>query len=69
MRTYKTPNGKEITTFYSGRNLAVRFTSGGELPEELSGVWTNEVELDKTIQKYLAHKERDGNKQTGQSTK
>lgn len=56
METYKTPKGKEIEVFYVGRNLAVRFKGGGELPECLTGTWTNKTELDKSILMYLKTK-------------
>lgn len=67
MKTYKTPKGKEIEVYYLGRNLAVRFKGGGELPQELSGTWTNEIALEHSLQMYLASKEKD-NAKAGQST-
>lgn len=54
---YITPKGKEIEVFYEGRNLAVRFKGGGQLPDELKGTWTNHKEVEKSINIYLAKKE------------
>lgn len=54
MNTYKTPNGKEIATYYDGRNLRVKFTTGGELPESLSGIFTNTIHANNAILKYIA---------------
>lgn len=51
---YTTPNGKEIATYYDGRNLRVKFTTGGELPESLSGIFTNSVHANNAILKYIA---------------
>lgn len=62
MKTYKTEKGKEIEVYYSGRNLAVRFKGGGELPEELSGIWTDERALEHSVLKYLAKKEKNDDK-------
>ena len=56
MKTYTTPKGKEIELYYSGRNIAVRFKGGGELPAELAGTWTNEKEVEKSINIYLESK-------------
>lgn len=61
MKTYKTPKGKLIEPYYDGRNIRVKFTSGGELPVELSGVWTSEKELDNSMQTYLASKTKNDN--------
>lgn len=68
MRTYETPNGKEISCYYDGRNLRLKFTQGGELPLELSGIFTNETAVEKAVNIYLAGKHKDGNKQTRQPT-
>ncbi len=57
MKEYKTPKGKVIEVFYQGRNLAVRFKGGGELPAELQGTWSDHRELNKSLEMYLASKE------------
>ncbi len=59
MKTWETPKGKEIKLYYEGRNLAIQFGSGGELPVELQGVFTNETEAEKAILKYLDTKKKD----------
>lgn len=51
---YTTPNGKEIATYYDGRNLRIKFTTGGELPESLSGIFTNPIHAKNAILKYVA---------------
>lgn len=62
MKTYTTEKGKEIEAYYSGRNIAVRFKGGGELPEELAGIWTDEREMENSILKYLTKKDKNDNK-------
>jgi len=52
-----TPKGKEIISYYEDRNLRLKFTSGGELPEILSGCFTDERNAQIAIDKYLATKE------------
>lgn len=58
METFKTSNGKEITTYYDGRNLRIKFTSGGELPESLSGYFTNSIHAKHAILKYLDQQDK-----------
>lgn len=65
MKKYTTPKGKEIELVYAGRNIACRFVGGGELPEELAGLFTDERQADQAITKYLARKVKDDDKQTG----
>ena len=50
---FYTPNGKEISTFYDGRNLRVKFATGGELPECLSGLYTNPIVAKNAILKKI----------------
>lgn len=54
MEVFATPNGKEITTFYEGRNLRVKFIQGGELPECLSGLYTNPTHAKNAILTYIS---------------
>lgn len=54
LEKYVTPNGKEISPYYDGRNIRIKFTTGGELPECLSGVYTNPTQVNKAIIKYLS---------------
>ncbi len=53
MKTFTTHKGKTIEMFYFGRNLALKFKEGGELPEVLQGMYTNEREAEIAITKYL----------------
>lgn len=57
MPTYKTPNGKELETFYEGFLTKVRFIGGGQLPECLNGSWTDVQKAEQCIIKYLNDKE------------
>lgn len=53
MKTFETHKGKTIEMFYFGRNIALRFKEGGELPEELKGMYTNDRQAEIAINKYL----------------
>jgi len=56
--TFKTENGKELK-IYHVKNTAlykVAFTSGGELPEELSGMYTSPMFAEADIKAYLARR-------------
>ena len=53
MKTFETHKGKTIEMFYFGRNIALKFKEGGELPEVLKGMYTNEREAEIAIRKYL----------------
>lgn len=57
MKKYITPNGKEIEVKYDGRNCKIQFTSGGELPAELSGLFTSPYFADMAILSYINKKE------------
>lgn len=53
MKTFETHKGKTIEMFYFGRNIALKFKEGGELPEMLQGMFTNERYAEIAIQMYL----------------
>lgn len=53
MTAYTTPGGKEIQLVNVGNLIKVQFTTGGELPEELSGLFTSVWFADIAITKYL----------------
>ena len=59
MKTYTTPNGKEIQIFRDkvSAQYKLQFSSGGELPEELTGIFTNELFAETAINKYLEKQE------------
>jgi len=48
-----TPNGKEIELYSEGFGVKARFKGGGQLPDELSGTWTNHSFAMNTINTYL----------------
>jgi len=53
-----TPNGKELAIVRDPltAHLKIQFTSGGEIPELLSGFYTSYVMAQKQIDRYLATK-------------
>lgn len=55
LKTFETHKGKTIEMFYKGRNIALKFKEGGELPAELAGTYTNPIIAEKAILKYLDH--------------
>lgn len=57
MEKFKTPGGKEIEVYHSGFSFKIRFVGGGELPEELGGIYTSFPDAKISILKYLAKKE------------
>lgn len=59
MKKFVTEKGKEITTYPEGRNYRIKFTSGGELPEQLSGIFTDQRKVEEAINIYLGKKSKD----------
>lgn len=59
MKTFTTPNGKEIQIYRDkvSAQYMIQFGSGGELPEELTGIFTNELFAETAINKYLEKQE------------
>jgi hypothetical protein len=59
MSKYNTPNGKEIETYRCPQSSQwkIKFNTGGELPEELTGIFTNEKFAETAITKYLEKQE------------
>lgn len=55
MTSFETPNGKRIELFIDPKTAHVRikFVPGGELPEELSGLFTSERAASSSIMQYL----------------
>lgn len=55
MKTFETPNGKTIQLQIKEGSSLIRisFAQGGELPEELSGLYTSERDAEKAILFYL----------------
>lgn len=57
MAKHVTPNGKEIEIKRDSRGLfVIAFTSGGELPEELQGSFTDTAKANRAISVYLSKK-------------
>lgn len=66
MKTYETPGGKKIQMFICPKtaHIKVQFNPGGELPEELSGLFTTERQAEISIKSYLEkHKDKKTNKE------
>lgn len=59
MKTFTTPNGKEIQIQRDPKSAQyfIQFSSGGELPEELTGIFTNALFAETAISKYLEKQE------------
>jgi hypothetical protein len=59
MKTFTTPNGKniEIQRDKSTAQYKIQFTTGGELPLELSGIFTNETYAQTAVNQYLDKQE------------
>ncbi len=53
MDTFKTPGGKIIELFYEGFLLKARFTTGGQLPQQLKGSYTSFAQAKTSIEMYL----------------
>jgi len=60
MKTFETPAGKRIQLKIcpTTAHIKVEFSTGGELPMELSGLYTTEREAEISILKYLAKQKR-----------
>lgn len=56
MSTFTTPNGKEISTFIdpATAHIRIKFNTGGELPAELSGLFTSTWVAEKMINTYIS---------------
>jgi len=54
---FTTPNGKEISTFIdpATAHVRIKFNTGGELPVELSGLFTSVRVAEQTIKGYIAN--------------
>lgn len=55
MKQYITPGGKELTLEYAPNTALIRikFVGGGELPVNLSGLYTDERQAELAIINYL----------------
>ena len=55
MSKFETAKGKEVVTFICPKTTyhRIKFVSGGELPEQLSGLFTSEALADQAIVQYL----------------
>lgn len=53
---FTTPNGKEISTFIdpATAHIRIKFNTGGELPVELSGLFTSVRVAEQMIKNYIA---------------
>lgn len=55
MKKFETPNGKEIAMVICPKtaHIKLQFTSGGELPVSLSGLYTSETDAMRDILVYI----------------
>lgn len=53
---FETPNGKIVTTFIDPgtAHVRIKFTTGGELPAELSGLFTSIRVAEQMIRGYIS---------------
>jgi hypothetical protein len=60
MTKYVTPKGKSISTFIDPvtAHIRIKFDQGGELPAELSGIFTSGVFADRAITSYIEKQEK-----------
>ena len=63
---FVTPAGKEIVAYHDpmGSHVKIKFTSGGELPEELAGLFTSKTFAEKAIIAYLDRVSKEKSKAT-----
>lgn len=56
MKTFETPNGKKIQMKIQPNTVLIKleFATGGELPSDLSGLFTTEKEAIYAVNKYLS---------------
>ena len=66
MKTFETPNGKVIQLVICPKtaHVKIQFASGGELPEELAGLYTSEGFAEKDVIAYLEKLSEKQNKST-----
>lgn len=58
MKTFTTPNGKEVQIIKNSRgDTVIQFATGGELPAYLTGIFTSEREAEKAVLYFLSQKE------------
>jgi len=60
MSQHTTPNGKTVSTYMvpNSNHVAIKFNQGGELPEELTGLFTSHKVADQAIYGYLSKQEQ-----------
>ena len=71
MNTWKTPAGKEIGLRLANNTSLweVEFKSGGQLPKELGGMYTNTASAAMAIEKYLGKKNINAKNKTTPTSK
>lgn len=64
MSQFETPNGKVIATFIDPgtAHVRIKFTTGGELPAELSGLFTSIRVAEQMIKGYISKLEQEEEK-------
>lgn len=69
MKTFTTPNGKEVQIIRNARgDTVIQFATGGELPSYLSGIFTSEREAEKAVLYFLTQKEEQAAKVSNDKT-
>ena len=63
MKTFTTPNGKEVQITRNTRgDWMIQFATGGELHSSIQGTFTTEREAEKAVQVFLNMKEEQASK-------
>lgn len=65
MRTYETPGGKviQVKTDPKSGFRKVEFATGGELPEELTGIFNTDASVNSAILRYLDKQNKKASKE------
>ena len=53
MPDFETKKGKTVRLYSEGNGWKIKFYPGGELPEELQGVFTSEGKATQAIKQYI----------------
>jgi len=55
MKSFETEKGKKIEMFIEPKTnqIKLKFVPGGQMPEELMGIYTSETAAEKDVIKYL----------------
>jgi hypothetical protein len=69
MSEFITPNGKTVSSYIDPQTVTfrIKFNQGGELPAELSGMFTSKVFADRAILAYIQKQDKPKDKASKES--